>query len=371
MNDALPARAASLLDARVAHTAAGALTKRLLVVDDEEFIRLALAKFLRSRGYDVQTADSGAAALDLLERHSFMLMLCDVRMPGMTGIEVIGHAAKKDPDLAIVMLTAVNDAPTATLALSGGACDYLMKPVELSDLHQAVERALHKRDLSIEQRHVERMIREEVALQTAEIEQEKHALRSLTVSIAETLINAMEAKDVYLRGHSQRVSDLASSIAEELHLGDDTVEAIRLAGRLHDVGLIGIREEVLNKPGELTPEEFDHVKTHVQIGMDILAPLKHLGVVLDYVHDHHERVDGTGYPRGLKGPAAISIGGRVLAAADAYDAVTSRRAYRAPRTPEDTVQYLVTHVGKLLDEDVYKALSSVVRRRKSLVFIED
>lgn len=371
MNDTLPPRATSPLAARMAHTGTGALNKRLLVVDDEESIRLALSKFLRSRGYEVQTADSGAAALELLERYSFMLMLCDIRMPGMTGIEVIGHAAKKDPDLAILMLTAVNDAPTATEALSSGACDYLMKPVELSDLHQAVERALHRRDLTIEQRHVERMIREEVSLQTAEIEQEKQALRTLTVSIAETLINAMEAKDVYLRGHSQRVSEFASSIGEELGLGEDTVEAIRLAGRLHDVGLIGIREEVLNKPGQLTPEEFAHVKTHVRISMDILAPLKHLGIVLDFVHDHHERVDGSGYPRGLRGSAAISIGGRVLAAADAYDALTSRRAYRAPRMPDDTLQYLETYVNTLLDEDVYNALCSVVRRRKSLVFIED
>ncbi|MBC7789049.1 MAG: response regulator [Anaerolineae bacterium] len=371
MNDTLPQRTTSPLAARIAHTGTGALTKRILVVDDEETIRLALSKFLRSRGYEVQTADSGAAALELLERHSFMLMLCDVRMPGMTGLEVVGRAARKDPDLAIMMLSAVNDAPTATEALSSGACDYLMKPVELSDLHQAVERALHRRDLTIEQRHVERMIREEVSLQTAEIEQEKQALRSLTVSIAETLINAMEAKDVYLRGHSQRVADLASSIAEELGLGEDTVEAIRLAGRLHDVGLIGIREEVLNKPGQLTPDEFAHVKTHVQIGMDILAPLKHLGVVLEYVHDHHERIDGTGYPRGLMGLSAISIGGRVLAAADAYDALTSKRAYRSPRTPEDTIQYLESQVNTLLDEDVYGALVSVVRRRKSLVFLED
>ncbi len=371
MNDTLPPRAFSPLTARIAHTGTGALTKRLLVVDDEETIRLALSKFLRSRGYEVQTADSGAAALELLERHSFMLMLCDVRMPGMTGIEIIGRAARKDPDLAILMLTAVNDAPTATQALSSGACDYLMKPVELSDLHQAVERALHGRDLTIEQRQVERMIREEVAIQTTEIEQEKQALRSLTVSIAETLINAMEAKDVYLRGHSRRVADLASSIAEELGLGEDTVEAIRLAGRLHDVGLIGIREAVLNKPDQLTLEEFAHVKTHVRIGMDILAPLKHLGEVLDYVHDHHERIDGTGYPRGLKGRDAISIGGRVLAAADAYDALTSRRAYRAPRMPEDTLQHLKISVNTAFDEDIYSALCSVVRRRKSLVFIED
>ena len=158
-----------------------------------------------------------------------------------------------DGDLAVLMLTAVNDASTATDALSQGAMDYLVKPVELAELERAVERAAHRRNLEIERRNVEWVIREEVALRTEELEQEKRALRSLTVSIAQTLINAMEAKDIYLRGHSQRVADMAASVAETLGLDADTVENVRLAGRLHDVGKIGVREEVLNKPGPLTP----------------------------------------------------------------------------------------------------------------------
>ena len=344
--------------------------KRILVVDDEETIRLALGKFLRTRGYDVITADSGPAALEQLGRSRCVLMLCDVRMPGMTGVEVVPKALELDPDLAIMMLTAVNDAPTATEALSSGAYDYLMKPIELIDLQQAVERALHKRDLSIEQRKVERLIREEVALRTAELEREKGALRGLTVNIVETLINAMEAKDIYLRGHSQRVAALGASIADQLGLDPDTVENVRLAGRIHDVGKIGIREEILNKPGKLTPEEFAHIKDHVRIGMEILAPLKHIGEALRFVHDHHEHHDGTGYPRGLK-DENISIGGKILAAADAFDALTSKRAYREPLTQEDTLKLLEAHVGRLLDPRVFKALQTVVGRPQSLVFIDE
>src|SRR5262249_17079734 len=206
-----------------------------------------------------------------------------------------------DSELAIMMLSAVNDAETATDALTHGAIDYLMKPVELADLDEAISRALHKRDLLIEQHRVERMIREEVAQRAAELEREKETLRTLTIRVAETLINAMEAKDVYLRGHSQRVAELAASIADQLALSADVVEQIRLAGRLHDVGKIGTRESVLNKPGKLTPEEFAHVKEHVRIGMAILAPLEHLGDALRYVEDHHEHWDGGGYPRGLAG----------------------------------------------------------------------
>ena len=343
--------------------------KRLLVVDDEEGIRAALGRFLSARGYEVTTADSATSALDILANQRYALALCDVRMPGMTGLELVPKAHETDPDLAIVMLTAVNDAPTATDALTHGALDYLMKPIELADLEHAVERALHKRDLLMQQRAVERMIREEVELRTTELEREKAALRDLTVNVAETLINAMEAKDIYLLGHSQRVAELAASIASQLEMSEDAVEQVRIAGRLHDVGKIGIREAVLNKPGSLTPEEFEHIKDHVRIGMEILAPLTHLERSLQYVHDHHEHWDGSGYPRGLKG-ADISIGGRILAAADAFDALTSKRAYREPMSSEETIEFLVKHVGRLLDPDVYAAMRTVVSRRRTLVFID-
>jgi putative nucleotidyltransferase with HDIG domain len=190
------------------------------------------------------------------------------------------------------------------------------------------------------------------------------------VSVAETLVTAMEAKDVYLRGHSQRVAELAASVAAELALDADTVETVRLAGRLHDVGKIGTREAVLNKPGRLTPEEFEHIKEHVRIGLEILSPLKHLGAVLDYVGDHHEHFDGSGYPRGRCGEE-ISLGGRILTAADAFDALTSTRAYRGAMTREETVAHLENgYVGTLLDPHVYDALCAVVRGRKALVFFD-
>ena len=265
------------------------------------------------------------------------------------------------------MLTGVNDAPTATSSLSTGALDYLLKPVELPDLHQAIERALHRRGLEIDRRAIERVIREEVVTRTEELEAEKQALHAQAINTVEALINAMEAKDVYLRGHSQRVAELSASIAAELGLDVDTIEHVRMAARVHDVGKIGIREAVLNKPGPLTAEEYDHVKQHVRIGMAILEPLKHLGPALPFVLDHHEHWDGRGYPNG-KAASGISIGGRILAAADAFDALTSKRAYREPISPKQTVEYLAIHAAGLLDPDVYQALATVILRQKSLVF---
>jgi putative two-component system response regulator len=335
---------------------------RILIVDDEETIRLALRKFLRSRGYEVEIAGSGDQALQHLDKSSFSLMLCDVRMPGMTGVQIVPVARQRDQDLAIIMLTAVNDAATATEVLSSGATDYLMKPVELADLQQAVDRALQKRGELIEQRRLDKLIRDEVALRTAELEREKESLRLMSVSIAETLINAMEAKDLYLRGHSQRVAELAGQLAEEMGLDESVCENLRVAGRLHDVGKIGIREAILNKPDRLTPEEFEHVKRHVQIGLDILAPLFHLKTPLNYVEHHHERWDGAGYPRRLAGEE-IPLGARILCAADTFDALTSKRAYRDPLTPAAALEHLKVDIGKQFDPCVYEALVRVVTRR--------
>jgi putative two-component system response regulator len=344
---------------------------RILVMDDDDSVRRSLANFLGSSGFDVSTVASGPEALGLLASEHFDCMLVDIRMPGMSGLDVMPRARELDSELAMIVLTAVNDAPTARNALTQGAADYLVKPVELAELKAVVDKALYRRRLEREQRTVERLIRNEVTTRTAELEREKQALRSLTVGMVQTLVNAMEAKDVFLRGHSQRVADIAASIAEEMSLDPDTVEHVRLAGHLHDIGKIGIRESVLNKVEAMTVDEFEHIKDHVRIGMDILAPLSHVGIALEFVQDHHEHFDGGGYPRGLAGDG-ISIGGRILAAADAYDALTSSRAYRAPMTSADTITYLQRdHVGSLLDPAVFDAMRSVVERHRKLVFMDD
>jgi putative two-component system response regulator len=344
--------------------------RRLLVVDDEESIRNAIEKFLNARGYEVVSVDGGASALELLQAGRFDALLCDVRMPGMSGIEVVPRAIELRPDLAVLMLTAVNDAPTATEVLAQGAMDYLMKPVELDDLARAVERALRRRDLEIQQRNVERMIREEVALRTDELRREQAVLAEISISIVRALVNAQEAKDPFLRGHSQRVAAMGASIASAMGLPDDAVEDLRLSGQLHDIGKIGIPEALLHKAGPLTEEEYTRVKEHVRIGIDILSPLTPLARVLPAIQDHHERWDGSGYPRQLAAEE-ISLGGRILAAVDAFDALTSRRAYREPLTPHETIELLSATAGAHLDPAVVAALRRTVLGRTSLHFIDE
>lgn len=348
---------------------AGEVVRRLLVVDDEEAIRLAVSKFMRARGFEVSVASGGEEAVEMLQRDRFDVMLCDVRMPGMAGSEVLAHAMERYPTLAVLMLTAVNDAPTATGALADGAMDYLMKPIELADLAVAVDRALHKRDLRIQQRNVERLIREEVAENTEQLRSEQAARAKNTIGVVRALVNAQEAKDLYLRGHSQRVAAGAAAIAAALQLSDNDVEDLRLAGQLHDVGKIGVPESLLNKPGPLTDEEFARVKDHVRMGIEILSPLELPPTVMAAIEDHRERWDGHGYPRQLGGEQ-ISLPGRILAAADAFDALTSRRAYRESMGAEEALELLSPQSGSMLDPAVYEALRVVVLKRKSLPFID-
>ena len=343
-------------------TAPGPDGGRLLIVDDEDTIRLVLAKYLRTRGFEVATADSGAAALEALAAGRFDLMLCDVRMPGLSGVEIVPAVREIDPDLGIVMLSAVNDAPTATGVMSQGVLDYLTKPIELEKLYEAIARALHKRALLRDQRRVERAIREEV-------DEQSRGLRDITVNVVETLVMAMEAKDPFQRGHSARVGELAASIAEYMGLGPDVVEDVRIAGRLHDVGNIGIREELLNKPTSLTADEFAQMQEHVRIGVEILTPLRHIERAVVFVGDHHEHWDGSGYPNG-RGGEQISVGGRILAAADAFDAMISRRAFRDPKSQETALAELQMQVGRQIDPRAFEALRAVVKKRRTLVFVD-
>ncbi len=342
----------------------------LLVVDDEEPIRNALKKFLTQQGYEVATAASGEDALRILQRQKISVLLLDVRMPGKSGIDLVPQVLELEPSVAILMLTAVNDATTAALCMQRGAMDYLTKPIDLADLARAILRAIRRRDSLIEQANLNQWLKEEVAVRTAELRRERAKLERLSVATLEALVNALEAKDPFIRGHSTRVADLGALIAAELGLGDEQVEQVRMAGRLHDIGKIGIREEILNKEGPLTTEEYEQVKQHVVVGSQILAPLTHLGEIISYVRSHHERWDGQGYPDALKSEQ-IPLGARILAAAEIYDALTTARPYQEKMPPDVAVERMRDLASSALDPEVYRALETAVRRRQALVFLDD
>lgn len=343
---------------------------RVLVVDDEDALRNALSRFLAERGYEPVQAKSGREALEILKAQKFSLMLLDIRMPGISGIDVVPEAVDLDPDLAILMLTAMTDATSAAVCMQRGALDYLTKPIELTDLGNAINRALKRRDTLLQQKQISSWLKEEVQKRTRELELERQKQQDLTVATLEALVNALEAKNAYLAGHSARVASLAATIAHEMGLSDEDVEQIRMAGRLHDLGKIGIREQVLNKAGPLTEEEYEHVKEHVRIGAQILAPLTHLGAIVSYVRHHHEHWDGSGYPDGLAGED-IPVGARIIGAGEVYDALSTARPYQDQLTPEEAVERMRSLAGKVIAPGVMDALARSVKRRQTLVFIHD
>jgi putative two-component system response regulator len=342
----------------------------VLVVDDEEPIRNALRKYLKHQQFEVFAAGSAEEALQQLRLHKITLMLSDIRMPGTSGVDLVPQALEIEPDLAILMLTAVNDATSAALCMQRGALDYLTKPIELADLGRAVHRAIKRREMLLENRHLNEWLKEEVTTRTAELQRERHRLERVSTATLEVLVNALEAKDPYLRGHSARVADLSANLATEMGLPEEVVDRVRMAGRLHDLGKIGTRDAVVNKEGPLTAEEFEHVKQHVIIGAQILAPLTHLGDVVSMVKTHHERSDGTGYPDGLRAEE-IPLGGRIIAVAEVYDALTTARPYQDKMTPEQAVERMADLSGTVLDPKVYEALVSIVGRRQTLVFLDE
>lgn len=342
----------------------------ILIVDDEESILSALTKFLTVKGYDVSTAASGEEALDVLRRLKIAGLVVDVRMPGLSGIDLVPKVLEIEPNAAILMLTAVNDATTASLCMQRGAMEYLTKPIDLEELHKAIQRALKRRDALLETDELNQWLKEEVAVRTAELRRERANLQRISVATLEVLVNALEAKDPYSRGHSARIADLSAMVAAEMGLEDEDVEAVRTAGRLHDIGKIGIREEVLVKQGPLTDDEYEHVKQHVVVGSQILAPLTHLREVIHYVRSHHERWDGRGYPDGLKGEE-IPIGARILAVVEVYDALTTSRPYQEKMSSEFAIERMRDLTGTGIATDVFDALEAVVNRRQTLVFLDD
>lgn len=333
----------------------------LLVVDDDEPIRNAVRRYLVQQGYEVTLAATGEEALGILRRQKIMVMILDVNLPDISGIDLVPRIIGIEPSIALLMLTGVDDATTAALCMQRGALDYLIKPVPLADLGRAVSAALQRRQRLIAIRQVNQGPREGAE----QVDQER-----ISVATLEALVNALEARDPCLRGHSARVADLSAMVAAQLGCPDEEVETIRTAGRLHDIGQVGIREDVLSKQGPLTDQEYEHIKQHALVGSQILAPLVHLRNVIACVRNHHERWDGFGYPDRLAGDA-IPLGARIIGAVEIYDALTTARPYQEKVSPEAAVKRMRELVGTAIDPSIHGALDAVVTRRQALVFLDD
>ncbi len=325
-----------------------AIGLQCLVVDDEPRLRRVLVRLLETEGFSCREAGSGVEALELLGATPAELVLSDLRMPEMDGVTLLREIVTRWPQTAVVMVTAVAEVESAVACLHLGALDYVAKPFHLDEVRARVTQALDKRRLIIENASYRQRLEERVEVQARRIEE-------LFLEGVQALAEAQEAKNTYLRGHSLRVADYAVHMARALQLGEDAIDAIALGGRLHDLGKIGVREEVLHKEGKLTDEEYRHIMEHPTIGARILGPLlRDAPVSLAIVRSHHERFDGRGVPDGLAGNA-IPLPVRIVSVADAFDAMTSIRPYRPSLDIARALRELEEGKGKQWSADVVEA----------------
>ena len=326
---------------------------KILIVDDELGPRESLRMILQW-DYNVVTVDGGKSALQALKRESFDLVILDIRMPDINGIDLLAEIKRLCPDMEVVMITAYASVETAANALRFGALDYLIKPFQADAVKEAVEKGLAR---SKANRSIQSKL-EELELTNRSLEEEiEQAYQNIQKHYLETvrsLVSAVDAKDSYTKGHQERVAMFSMLLGAELELTAQEMGVLQQAAMLHDIGKIGIKEHVLLKKGPLTPEEFEMIKKHPLIGSKILSPVESLKDVISLVIHHHERYDGKGYPRGLAGEE-IPLGARIIYVADAVDAMLSNRPYAMAKRPEEVREELRRNSGTQFDPRVVDA----------------
>jgi putative two-component system response regulator len=302
---------------------------RILLVDDDESLCQLLARWLTREGYDCHPVFSGEAALAALRETTFDLMITDLNMPGMSGIELLGQARGKCRDMISIVVSAVDDRNIAISALELDAFAYIIKPINKSETLINVANALRHQRLELENRLYTEEMNQLVIERTRELKEKEEEVRLSRDETICCLARAAEFRDNETAQHTVRMANYCQLLAEKAGLEPELCRLIGDASPLHDVGKIGIPDEILLKPGKLTTEEFTIIKTHSEIGRRILgdSSSRLLKIAATIAHTHHEKVDGSGYPRGLVGDK-IPIEGRIAAICDVFDALTFDRVYK-------------------------------------------
>jgi putative nucleotidyltransferase with HDIG domain len=319
---------------------------RILIIDDEVTIRRLLRQKLTRQGYQCEEACSADEALEKLITYPADLIMLDMKMPGMSGLDLLPILKHIYPETAVIIATAVAEANLAIQSMRLGAADYITKPFNLDEVIISVEKVLEKRQLEKQIKEYQTHLQQKVEQQTLEI-------RSLFLGSIESLVFALEAKDKYTAGHSRRVNEIALAIGRELKLSEEDLENLRWGSLLHDVGKIAVDQFIQNKPGKLTPAEYEHIMMHAHVGAGIVRPVVNEKVV-EIVEHHHDRYDGSGLHQ-VGAAENIPLGARILAVADSWDAMTSDRPYRSAMPTEEARQEIKRCSGTQFDPDVANA----------------
>jgi putative nucleotidyltransferase with HDIG domain len=332
--------------------------RRLLIVDDEPGIVKLLAEVLRQGGYTCLGCQSGHEALRLMSTRGFDAVLCDIHMPGMSGLELLRLVREKYPRMAFVMVTGDGDVRMGIQAMKEGADDYLVKPLNLEAALVSANRVLEQKRLEAELENYHLHLEQSVRERTAQLRRAMHRIEQTYDETLQALAAALDLKDNETAGHARRVTVYTLEMATAMGFSKEQLKTIAQAALLHDIGKIGIPDSILLKPGPLTDDERSVMETHVGVGHSLLKHIAFLAGAAEIVQTHHERFDGSGYPQGLAG-ADIPLGARIFTVADTLDAMTSDRPYRRALPFAVAREEIVRESGKQFDPEVVSAFLSI------------
>jgi putative nucleotidyltransferase with HDIG domain len=330
---------------------------KALVVDDESKICEILAALLAHAGFDCQTCSSGKQALEAASQQHYDVIISDLQMPGMTGLELLKEVRARHPHLAFVMATGVNDINIGIQAMKEGADDYVLKPFQLNAVVPTVERALDKKRLELLVENYRQNLEQLVKDRTKQLQVAMKRIELTYDETLEALGAALDLRDNETAGHSLRVTRYCLEMAEAAGQSAEQLKHIERGALLHDIGKIGIPDAILLKPGKLTEAETAVMQTHARIGYNLVCRIAFLAPAAEIVLTHQERFDGTGYPQGLYGNE-IPLGARIFSLADTLDAMTSDRPYRKALPFSEAKEEIARGSGRQFDPEVVKVFLS-------------
>jgi response regulator RpfG family c-di-GMP phosphodiesterase len=323
----------------------------ILIVDDEYHVRDILKRTLVKNGYDCTLAANALEARKCLKEQAIDLVLCDVNMPGESGVDLAKHIGAEYNDTAVIMVTAIEDPEVALTVSEAGTYGYIIKPFSQNMILITVHNALRRQKLENANRIYQQDLEQKVQERTMKLQE---ALDGIIQAMGRTI----EFRDPYTAGHQMRVANLAVAIAKEMGLTKDHLDWIRVAAEIHDLGKISVPAEILSKPGKLNENEYAIIKTHPNTGYDIIAGIEFPWPIDQVLLQHHERLNGSGYPQGLSGEDII-LEARILSVADVVEAMASHRPYRPALGIEKALNEISENKGVLYDSNVANALSRI------------
>lgn len=336
------------------------MNKNILIVDDEEMIRELLSSALLQEGYICHQASNVDDAFLVLDEQKVDLVISDIMMPGRSGVELLRDLKKIDPDITVLMITGLSDMNTAMECIHLGADDYITKPFGINRVILTVKNLIEKRNLAIEKKNYQVSLEFKVLKQTEQIRNTMHELHTAYENTLTALVKALDAREKEVGSHSERVMNFSIFMAGKLGIAGKELEKLAKGALLHDIGKIGIPDNILLKSGKLGVDEWGEMRRHPQIGYDILSEISFLKGPAEIILTHHERFDGNGYPQRLQGQQ-IPIGSRIFGLVDTLDAMTSDRPYRKALPFEAVISEVKMYRGTQFDPEIADIFLSINR----------